>query len=173
MAIQFWDHQILFVNGQIALDPRCCCALHGRYTVQVTLDWASTADLDLYGRVDDGWAIYYGNPANDGLTLSIDAHPVCRGGPLPPEEQTGAFAEGHVFHFWYDQYSNCAGETAPATTRIEIANTGPIPICVNGQVVYPGQAWQANTLAYAGYATWGSPEFTGGTEVEVRCGSCP
>ena len=25
MPIQFWNNQILFVNGQIAMDPRCCC----------------------------------------------------------------------------------------------------------------------------------------------------
>ena len=172
MAIQFWNNQILFVNGQIAMDPRCCYA-QCSYTVRVTIDWSNNADLDLYGTVDGRWAIYYARPSHDGLTLSVDAHPVCWGGPMPPEEQTGAFDAGHTFHFWYDQYSNCEVETAPGTHHIEIANTGATPICVNGQVVNPGQTWQTDTLAYAGYATWGSPGFGGGTEVEVVCGSCP
>ena len=154
------------------MDPACCC-VSCRYRVHVTLDWTNDVDLDLYGKVDGGSAIYYWDSSHDGLTLSVDAHPVCRATPLPPEEQTGEFDAGHTFHFWYDQYSNCEVETTPSLKRIEISNIGAGPICVNGQTVNPGQTWQSNALAYAGYATWSSPNFGGGTEVEVICGNCP
>jgi len=33
VAIQFWNHAILFVNGQIAMDPRCCCGTSICYRV--------------------------------------------------------------------------------------------------------------------------------------------
>lgn len=33
VAIQFWNHAILFVNGQIAMDPRCCCGTSVCYRV--------------------------------------------------------------------------------------------------------------------------------------------
>jgi hypothetical protein len=29
VAIQFWNGKVLFVNGQIAMDPRCCCKKAG------------------------------------------------------------------------------------------------------------------------------------------------
>ena len=161
----------LFKDGKIALDPACCCVAC-QYTVQVTIDWGNNADLDLYGRVDGQWPTYYANTSYNGLTLSIDAHPLCNSGPNPPEEITGTFTQDHIFQFWYDQYSSCETETTPATHHIQITNTGQTPICVNGETVNPGDSWQSDTLAYAGYATGSSPGFGYPTEVEVTCGSC-
>jgi len=31
MAIQFWNGKVLFVDGKIAMDPRCCCKKQGCY----------------------------------------------------------------------------------------------------------------------------------------------
>ena len=171
MSIQFYNGVILFVNGQMAMDPACCCQ-GCSFTIRVTLNWGNVADLDVYGSVDGAWPTYYGNPWYNGLTLSVDAHPVCWGEPSPPEVISGDFTDGHTFRFWYDQYSDCEQQTAPAVTLIEVINNGSSDICVNGTTVWPGETWQADSLACAGYATWGSPGFQDGTIVEVACGEC-
>ena len=31
MPIQFWDGKVLFVDGKIAMDPKCCCVKQGCY----------------------------------------------------------------------------------------------------------------------------------------------
>ena len=173
MPLLLRDGKLLIRGGKLALDPRCCCAPGCAYRVQVTINWDNNADLDLYGTVDSAWPAYYGNRSSNGLNLSVDAHPVCNADPAAPEEIAGDFTAGHVFHFWYDQYSACQPETAPTTHHITITNTGTTPICVNGTTVAPGDTWESDALAYAGYATGSSPGFTYGTRVNVICGTCP
>jgi hypothetical protein len=171
MPIMFRNGKPLFVNGLIAMDEMCCCA-QCAYSVHVSIDWDNNADLDLYGSVDGGYPTYYANTNYNGLALSVDAHPVCYSGPMPPEEITGDFTHGHTFRFWYNQYSPCETETPPGTHHIQITNTGPTPICVNGQTVDPGDSWDSDTIAYAGYGMGSAPYFPDGTVVEVICGSC-
>jgi len=138
------------------------------YTYRATLEWSpsNNADLDLYTRLDSH-VIWFANESGGGLELNHDAHPLCLDDPLSPEIIEGAFDAENTFGAWYDQYSNCAAEQVPGVRKVEVINTGETSIYVNGEELPPGQTAEISPIAYAGYNTGGSPDFTDATEIKV------
>jgi len=144
------------------------------YTITVTLTWStySNADLDLYTKVGTD-VCWFGNHPIAGLSLNHDANPNCDSTPTPPEIITGQFNSTETFSVWYNQYSDCAGETVPTTTKIEVTNDGSLNICVNGNLIAPNNTHTINSFAYAGYNNASQPAYASGTSVVVTCESCP
>ena len=76
MAIQFWNGQILFVGGRIAMDPACCCGTHGGGSyggsvpapsaVSIQLSGLHTGDLVLSQQADG-----YGTSADASVAVSL------------------------------------------------------------------------------------------------------
>jgi hypothetical protein len=161
-------------DGSFAVAEDCCCG-DGEcsYEVVASLSWSNDADLDLYGKVSGEDTVYFDNVNGLWLSYSVDAHPLCDESPNPPEEISGYFSSSKTLYFWYDQYSDCETETSPSLKNIRVTNYGDVTICVNGQDVLPDNYWETSTLAYAGYDTSSSPDYSSGTEIEVTCGSCP
>jgi hypothetical protein len=153
-------------------DNSRCCKGAGEcgYSVGITLDWTGNADLDLYAKLNTAAAIWYGHPTGPTLALNHDAHPHCAATPGTPEIINGSLTGDNDLYVWYNQWSDCEVETAPTIKQIIIANTGSKPIVVNDTEVLPGDIWELDTMAYAGYNTGAQDAFSGGTHIKITCG---
>lgn len=152
----------------------CCCGCS--YSIQVVLDWANTADLDLYVKYDS-FVCYYGDVISGNLQLNRDAHPTCNPTPAAPEIISSLvnFDESHTFYVWYAQFSSCESETTPTVQNIQILNDGDRDITVSGDftttevIVAPGFGVDISPFAYAGYAVGDESGYANGTEIIVTC----
>lgn len=157
------------VVGPIWEPPKLKQPVRGKSFILVaTLSWGDFSDLDLYvSNVTDGGVAWYASRIAGGLSLNQDTHPGCAAAPVGPEITTGTFTASKTFSVWYNQFSNCLPETAPAIKQVQIFNNGNLPITVNGNAVLAGGNLLINNINYAGYNTGGIPGFVGGTAVVV------
>jgi len=109
--------------------------------VQVSLEWDTTADLDLHVAEPDLTEIYYGNTTSaDGGTYGIDANGGCENTTTSPVETvnwtnpppSGTYTAKVIY------FSECDGGTGPQSFTITVTVRGQVILERDGTINAPG-----------------------------------
>lgn len=100
--------------------------------------------------------VYYDNTSGNGLSLNIDAYPVCNTSYTPPEIISGTYnlntspyGCGLKFRFWRNIYSECnSAQSTDVTTQTVVVTCNSGSIKVNGEILGSGGSKTFNTIAF-------------------------
>ncbi len=133
-----------FSVGQIALESG---------SLSATLEWAGTADLNLFVRDPSGRIVSWANPATDSAVLQIDSNTGCETPTAQPVEhvywtqppQTGEY----TVWVWYQ---NICTRGEPIAFDLQVEVGGEIIVDTSGtggQVLIPGERYETSVLVQA------------------------